>query len=73
MKETKENVQMLKTLGFKEDEHGFYSNSDGWGFVIEYMPNFKTLLKRLQKSHYNDGYDDCEEKKRRKFGEPQDR
>jgi hypothetical protein len=73
MKETKENIALLKKLGFKEDQQGFYTNSDNWGFVIDCMPDFKTLLKRLQKSHYNDGYDDCEENKARKFGIPQDR
>lgn len=73
MKETKENIAMLKKLGFKLDDSGYYSNSNNWGFVIECMPNFQTLLKRLQKSHYNDGYDDCSDKKRRKFGTPTDR
>jgi len=73
MKETKENILLFKKLGFKLDEHGYYSNDNGWGFVIECMPNFKTLLKRLQKCHYNDGYDDALDKKKRRFGTPIDR
>jgi len=73
MKETKENVYILNRLGIEKDQYGYYSNKDGWGFDIEHVPNFKILLKRLQKSHYNDGYDDCEGKKHRKFGTPKDR
>jgi hypothetical protein len=73
MKETKENVYILNRLGFEKDQYGYYSNKNNWGFDIEHVPNFKTLLKRLQKSHYNDGYDDCEGKKHRKFGTPKDR
>jgi hypothetical protein len=73
MKKTKENIQVLKQLGFEEDKYGYYTNRDGLGFIIECMPSFKTLLTRLQKCHYNDGYDDCEEKKCRRFGEPDDR
>lgn len=73
MKETKENIQLLKKLGFVLDGNGYYSNNDGWGFVIEYMPDLKTLLKRLQKCHYNDGYDDALDRKKRRFGTPDDR
>lgn len=68
MKETKENIDILRKLGFLKDQHGYYSNIDGWGFFIDHMPNFKTLLKRLHKSHYNDGYDDCLNNLKRKFG-----
>jgi len=73
MKESKENIETLKKLGYSIDAHGFYSDEGGWGFLIECMPNFKTLLKRRIKSAYNDGYDDAEEKKRRRFGTPKDR
>jgi len=73
MKETPENIFLLKKLGFELDGNGYYCNKTGWGFVIDNMPNFKILLSRLNKSSYNDGYDDCEDKKKRKYGEPTDR
>ena len=73
MKKTKENIALLKKLGYEIDAQGYYSDNKGWGFLIECMPNFKTLLRRRIKSAYNDGYDDAKEKKRRKFGTPQDR
>lgn len=73
MKDSVENLTILKKLGFVLDQHGYYSNSDGWGFLLEKMPNFKILLSRLKKSHYNDGYDDCYEQKSRRYGLPLDR
>ena len=73
MKETKENIEILSRLDFELDQFGYYSDDTGWGFVIEHMPNFKVLLKRLNKSCYNDGYDDCLDKKKRKYGQPNDR
>lgn len=73
MKETKENIEILKKLGFEKDQFGYYSNLNGWGFVIDNMPSYVVLLSRLNKSSYNDGYDDSSENKKRKFGIPNDR
>lgn len=69
MKNTPKNKEILKLLGFKEERDfpGSYVNKSGWGFSIEYMPNFKTLLDRLLKSSYNDGYTDCKNGKRGRF------
>jgi hypothetical protein len=60
-------------LGFLPDDEGWFSDETGWGFRIDCIPSFKVLLKRLCKSYYNDGYDDAECKKKRKYGMPLDR
>lgn len=81
MKITKENIKILKNLGFTCDmdktnnpmDEEWYSLKDGWGFRLDAVRNSKTLLNNLQKSRYNDGYDDCLDNKKRKYGTPTDR
>jgi hypothetical protein len=84
MKPTKENIQILKKLGFElEDTINNYNEFDqdaswirqgtSWGFVMDCMPDFKTLISRLITCAYNDGYDDKSDKKKRLYGEPNDR
>lgn len=81
MRGTKENIYILKKLGFTCDmnrtknpmDEDWYSLDNGWGFRLDGVRNFKTLLNNLQKSRYNDGYDECEDKKKRRYGTPKDR
>ena len=74
MKETQENVAILKKLGFisdydnypnkknpigkRGDYRGWYSLKDGWTFNISSMPSFKNLISRLRETAKEDGIDE---------------
>lgn len=70
MKPSKENVEILKKLGFElekfkgndeYDEHASWQLKDCWGFRLSAIPNFKTLITRLIKTNYNYGFDNAKE------------
>lgn len=58
MKKTKENLAILKKLGFTcdyektkyEDDKDWFSFKDGWGFRIDAIKDFKHLVQRLMKA-----------------------
>jgi len=50
MKANKENLAILKKMGFTCDGKGFedwYSLKNGWGFRLDAHKNIKALTKRL--------------------------
>lgn len=55
MKPTKENLALLKKLGFTRDKHNtgddpnydWYSLPNGWGFRLDAIRNFPELMRRL--------------------------
>jgi len=70
MKNTKENIEILKLLGFTcdmdktkdERDEDWYSLKSGWGFRLDAVKDFKTLIRNLEKYKYEEGYEDCAEK-----------
>lgn len=49
MKETEENITILKKMGFKKDKQGYYNLKSGWGFHPSFFKNFEGLVKRMLK------------------------
>lgn len=58
MKPTKENIDILKKLGFTCDfditgdprDKLWYSLKDGWGFRLDAIRDFKHLVSRIKKT-----------------------
>jgi len=61
MKETKENIKILKLLGFKRVEgpqqEDWWTLKDGWQFNTFHVKDFKTLIQNLQKTEFERGRD----------------
>jgi hypothetical protein len=69
MKPTKENLIALRKMGFQpedEDLMGWWTR-DGWAFLMDNMPSIKILVERLIRYHYTVGYNDGEDKVRKRF------
>ena len=60
MKLTKENEKILRKLGFtpdsdtQKDMEDWWSLSNGWGFRLDAIHNFKDLVKRLMLAKYEE-------------------
>lgn len=79
MKPTKENIDMLKKLGFVYEKfqppQNEYTDDIGywilpkynWSLRIDCVPNFKYIIDRLIKTHYSYGYNDAKGNNKRQY------
>jgi len=63
MKLTPETELCLRQMGFApedpEDKTGWWRLPDNWAFQLGAVKNIKTLVKRLMKTEYQRGFENC--------------
>jgi hypothetical protein len=67
MKKTKDNLKMLKKLGFSLDIEGYYIDKHGHKILIENIKNIQFLMHLIVREEYNKGYDDALNKNKRRY------